>query len=406
MGVLPDRSFQLGPAGRSADGFPRLYSGNLTTLQACLQCGACTANCSLAGEHSLFPRRQMNLIQMGQHERLSGDPTIWQCYNCGECSTRCAADARPGKLMGAIRQMAVERFAFPAFLGGLINRPDRWWLVFIAAAALLLVAIGVGGSFFPARDHVHYASMLPHATLNLFFIPLTGLVAAALVVGAGRAWRSFQGESIWLVRGGPLLRSFRAALRDILAHRGLTDCAEHRRRGYAHLAVFYGFVGLAGLAGMVALMIASGSSYPFPAGHPMKILGNVAAALLILGTAYFVHVRRSAAKEGDSSAYFDWYLLLNLLLAGITGVSCEVLRYVNVPLLAYPVYFLHLLCVFALLVSLPYSKLAHVCYRTVALTSREYDALLAAEPAADIPAGRPLLTPALSPLAVPNREPA
>ena len=123
------------------------------------------------------------------------------------------------------------------------------------------------------------------------------------------------------------------------------------------------------------MLIVAGGSYPFPAWHPLKIAGNAAAVLLLAGTAYFAYERCLATWRGDRSTYFDWLLLLNLLLVGITGVLCEVLRYANLALLAYPAYFLHLVFVFVLLVSLPYSKLAHVCYRILALTSEQYNGL-------------------------------
>ncbi|HVP10463.1 MAG TPA: 4Fe-4S dicluster domain-containing protein [Phycisphaerae bacterium] len=391
VGVTPDRSFRFVPGEHTSDGVLDPYCSNLTALQACLQCGACTANCALAGESGLFPRRQMNLFQMGEQARLADDPTIWYCYNCDDCSKRCPAGAKPGKLMAAIRQMAVEHFAFPGFLARFVNRPQYWWIVLAVVAMLVLGAIACGGSFSPASDPVRYASMLPHRTVQVFFLFFTGLALICLAVGAARAWRAYEGESWRRARPRLFLRAFRRAMVDVVAQQRLSDCEEHRWHRYAHLAVFYGFVVLAGLAGVAAIMIAVGGDYPFTAGHPLKILGNLAAALLILGGGYFVWERWTATKLDDPSTYFDWVLLGNLLIAGLTGVLCEVFRFQGIAVVAYPTYFLHLVSGFVLLVFLPYSKLAHLCYRTVALTSQEYEALLRAKaPAADFPrlAGR------------------
>jgi quinone-modifying oxidoreductase subunit QmoC len=323
----------------------------------------------------------MNLFQLGQHERLLDDPTVWHCYNCGDCSTRCPSGAKPGRLMGAIRQMAVEHFAFPGFVARCVNRPQRWWLMFAVAVVSVLGVIAIGGSFRPAAGQVHYAGMLPHLPLNVFFSALTGLALTGLAIGAARAWGTYQGQPLWQASPGMFLRALGTVVVEAAAHRRFSDCAEDRPRRYAHLGLFYGFLGLAGLAGAAALLIATGGQYPFPALHPLKILGNAAAGLMILGTAYFVYQRWTATVRGEPSTYFDWLLLVNLLLVGISGVLCETLRYLNVPLAAYPFYFLHLVLVFVLFVSSPYSKLAHVCYRTLALTSRQYDVMLAAEAA-------------------------
>ncbi len=381
VGVLAERSFKLVPSESATERVLDPYWGNLSVLQACLQCGTCTANCSLVGEHSQFPRRQMNLFQLGQHERLLDDPTAWHCYNCGDCSTRCPSGAKPGRLMGAIRQMAVEHFAFPGFVARCVNRPQRWWLMFAVAAMSVLGVIALAGAFRPAANQVHYASMLPHLPLNIFFSTLAGLALTGLAMGASRAWGAYQGQSLWQASPGRFLRALGTVSVDVLAHRRFADCAEDRPRSYAHLGMFYGFLGLAGLAGVAALLIATGGRYPFPALHPLKILGNAAAGLMILGTAYFVYQRWAATMHDEPSTYFDWLLLANLLLVGITGALCETFRYSNVPLAAYPAYFLHLVLVFVLFISSPYSKLAHVCYRTLALTSRQYDVMLAAEAA-------------------------
>jgi nitrate reductase gamma subunit len=174
------------------------------------------------------------------------------------------------------------------------------------------------------------------------------------------------------------VHAFRRTITAALSQRDLSDCDEHRVHRYAHLAVFYGFVALTGLAGVAAVLLATGGSYPLSAGEPLKILGNIASGLLILGCGYFAYERWTATKRGDPSTYFDWVLLGNLLAIGVTGVLCEVFRFQNIPLAAYPTYFLHLVSVLLFLILLPSSKLAHVCYRTVALTSREYETLLRA----------------------------
>ena len=61
-----------------------------------------------------------------------------------------------------------------------------------------------------------------------------------------------------------------------------------------------------------------------------------------------------------------------LFLATLTGFLCELLRYIVLPTLAYPVYLVHLFAVFVFLALLPHSKLAHAAYYVVASVRRRY----------------------------------
>jgi len=79
--VLPDHSFDLVPGLATADApLGRDHRREVRGLESCLQCGACTATCDLAGDEGLFPRRQVTFVRLGLSERAVSDREIWQCY--------------------------------------------------------------------------------------------------------------------------------------------------------------------------------------------------------------------------------------------------------------------------------------------------------------------------------------
>jgi len=108
--------------------------------------------------------------------------------------------------------------------------------------------------------------------------------------------------------------------------------------------------------------------------------------VLILGCLKAIVDRAQRPKEAGASTSFDWIFVWLLLFVGVTGLATEILRFVADPgahaaeqagqtglqYFAYAVYFVHLVFVFDLLVYLPYSKFAHIVYRTVALVYSEH----------------------------------
>ncbi len=314
----------------------------------------------------------MTLLQLGEVDKLVSDPSIWLCFNCADCTSRCPAHAGPGRIMAAIRRLAVEHYSAPRWWSKLASRPRGFLWMMLAAIIALVAAIVIGGSFSPQMTMVRYASMLPHLTLNLLFGGLAVAVAACAVTNAARAWKTFTGEALWETNPGRLIRSLFSVSRQVAAHEQFSECQQFPLSRWAHISVFYGFMTLLGLAGMAAMLIVFGAPYPLPVLHPFKIAGNLAAVAVLAGSLYFCVQRKRASQDRDTSSWFDWAPLVQLLLVGATGLLAEIFRYANAGWLAYPTYFLHLVFVFVLLAGAANSKLAHVFYRTVALAAEQY----------------------------------
>jgi quinone-modifying oxidoreductase subunit QmoC len=375
----PDHSFELA-AAKPDSSFLAPYCRDLAGLRSCLQCGVCTATCDLAGDDGRFPRRQITFVRLGLEDRLVSDPDIWHCYGCTECSARCPSGVNPAGVMGALRQFATERYAYPRSVARVVNGARSFWLVYVGAAALLSVLVAATGAFNPGPGPPRYAGMLPNRALVPFFSVFTILPIVAVAIGATRAWSAWYGSPLRAAaRPRIFWRALRLGIAEILAHRRFSSCKERRLRPWAHGAVLYGFFGLLVVSCALGLLVLTGRPYPVPMSDPFKVLGNVSGALLVVGASYFLLLRVVDSLKGHAGAVFDWSFLCNVLLVTLTGVGAEAFRVTNARTLAYPVYFVHLVLVLVLIVTLPYTKLAHGVYRVMAVVGQRYEELVGEE---------------------------
>ena len=87
-------------------GFKReLSSLSGSQLNQCMQCGNCSAVCSLAPADRPFPRKEMIWSGWGLKDKLIGNVDVWLCYQCGDCSSHCPRDVKPSDVISAIRQL-------------------------------------------------------------------------------------------------------------------------------------------------------------------------------------------------------------------------------------------------------------------------------------------------------------
>jgi quinone-modifying oxidoreductase subunit QmoC len=361
-------------------------------LKKCFQCATCSVVCELSDGARPFPRKEMIWAQWGLKDRLFADPDVWRCYQCNDCSTKCPRGARPGDVLAAVRQQAIRHFATPQFLSTWVNQTKYLPLMFVVPAMLLGLALvlraPLEGMLPVGAPHGFYAEFFPHWLLIGFFSLFTALAFLAAVIGVVRFWRAMKAADESSATYGPSLGILTGILRtvkSILTHDSFGKCTSRASRRSAHLLAFYGFAALFAVTVWAVIdlyvmpyVLGIDSLYPFSLLHPVKLIANVGALLLIVGCVKVIVDRIGGEDDSRAGTAFDWIFIWLLLSVGITGLLTEVFRLVAEPselagldYIAFAVYFVHLVLVFGLLVYLPYSKFAHMLYRTVALVYAE-----------------------------------
>jgi quinone-modifying oxidoreductase subunit QmoC len=330
--------------------------------------------------------------QWGLKDRLMSDPDVWLCHQCNDCSVKCPRGARPGDVLGAVRQQSVRNYAVPHFISTWVNDARMLPVLLLVTAGLLGLALLARGPVENAlgwtEHHGFYAEFFPHWLLNTFFPFFTMLSFFLLLVGLARFWGAMKAADAASGSGRPtvgIVPSVVRTVKSVLLHDRFGKCGAQAARRWTHLAAFYGFLALFVVTIWavidIYLMPALGieSLYPFDLIHPMKILANVGGVLLVYGGAKAILDRRKKGTEAGESTGFDWVFAWLLLGVGVTGFATEGFRFAVDPTAegagvtaAYATYFVHLVLVFQLLVYLPYSKFAHIFYRTVAMVYAEH----------------------------------
>ena len=344
-------------------------------LTACYQCGTCSVVCPISTPDNPFPRKEMVWAQWGLKDLAMANASIWQCHQCSACTSYCPREAKPSDVMAALRDYSIGHYAVPPFMGQALTHPKYLPLLFGIPAVIFAAILGWLGHLTALPEGtVVFSKFLPILYIEITFMAFITLSVLGALTGGARYWNAMSAQMKANGRK-PKLRLL-STLWTILKHQKFRDCKEetakrvtHKEHLHrAHLWVFYGFLGLVVTTTSVGIGIyAFGYLTPWPLWHPVKILGNV-SGLAVIGAVTVFGYRRAADKEkAGKSTYSDWLFLSILILTTATGYLCELLRLSGVRQIAYPTYYVHMLFVFFLLVYFPYSKLAHVVYRTAAM---------------------------------------
>lgn len=334
-----------------------------STLNQCMQCGNCSAVCSLAPAHRPFPRKEMVWAGWGLKDRLIGNVDIWLCHQCGDCSTTCPRDVNPAGVIAAVRQKTYEHYIRPRILGQLVSKPALLPVALAIPAAVIFAILSLAGTFTIPVGPVDYSAFFPHGLLNSTFSAITLFFYGLGAWGVASFWKDMKrlNPPAHHKRRLPFFR----VMGEIIAHSNFSGCGSQKSRKVAHMLVFFGF-GLLILVTLYAIWASKTHNYPLPFENPFKIAGNVASIMIYFGLGIMVYQRLFNREVFGKSGYTDWLLLISIALLTLSGTLVEMARFGNWTF-AYHLYFFHLVAVWFVIMYLPFTKLGHLFYRTTAL---------------------------------------
>ncbi len=369
------------------------------TLKQCYQCATCSVACPLSSDGNPFPRKEMILAQWGLKDKLMSDANVLLCHQCGDCTELCPRGAKPGDVLGAIRAYIYQAAGWPAGLAKLCTSVKNMpMLIGIPAVTVFVLWIISGGMHIPSGEkfaNVGYGQFFGHwdfhlLSKNVLFIDIIMLSALGIAVfslykSISALWKNMEksigvGEALYRPSATQFIKSFLwPSLVEIMQHNRFRECTVNADRVKGHLPLVLSFIGLfivtcysAFTQDVIGIFIPSMHG-PISMWNPFKLLANVSAIAMIVGIGILWMNRAKMEAEGKATnTFYDWFLIWIIMGVGVTGLGAELLRLVGIPSLGYVVYYLHLVAVMMLFLYLPYTKFAHIVYRTTAMAFERY----------------------------------
>jgi len=343
------------------------------SLKKCYQCATCSVVCNVTPDENPFPRKEMIWAQWGLKEKFQGNPDVWLCHQCSDCTAYCPRGAKPGEVLGAIRKQAIKQYSVPSAMVDIVNRKSLMPLLFIVPAILLALLLSAAGTFRIPEGEVVFSKFASTLFLQVVFTPalLFGVIVG--VLGVRSFWADMR--KAYSVSSGDLKSSVIATAKSILSHEKFKSCDVSGDRYTSHLLVFFGFVGAAVATALGVLYIdvlGIESPFGFGKGLPVKLFGLIGAVGIVVGVIIMMSNRFKNEEKLGVGSYFDWLLLGIIATVGLSGVLAWLLRLAGIAPMAYPIYFIHLVFVFSLFIYLPFSKLAHMFYRSAAICFNKF----------------------------------
>jgi ferredoxin len=383
------------------------YSTKEFNVDACFNCGNCTAVCPISDEEHQFPRYLLRYAQVGLKDKLLSNHLMWVCAYCNDCSDTCPRDAEPGEFVMATRRWAMGQYEITG-IGRFLNAHS--WAGVLAMVSIFFFSLLLFGLFSTGN----ISSERPIRLFDLIskeVVEVVGILTAAVVLGViglsilneyfiiskqyepsiengiARAFETRKKDkklnSSYHLLFSPVIMLKQAIVvifKEVLAQYLHLKCAlsAHnadarsefiRNRYLSHLMILWGFLGL-GVATLANMFLKPDANSFVDILFPVRLLGIVSGILLMVGVTRASYNRlRKSSRYSSHSLICDWVFLFNLFFIGLTGFLITATYYItNIPAeWAYWLFVVHMIFVIELVLLAPFGKMAHVWYRSFAL---------------------------------------
>ncbi|HSQ78258.1 MAG TPA: quinone-interacting membrane-bound oxidoreductase complex subunit QmoC [Nitrospirota bacterium] len=360
-----------------------IIKGGGESLKKCYQCATCSVVCNVTPEGNPFPRKEMVLAQWGQKDKLLASPDVWLCHQCSDCTAYCPRGAKPGEVLNAIRKQSIKEVAMVPFFAKIATDWKLLPVLFAIPMVLFYLIMpykNIDMVPLNGEGKMAYHLFMPvFHNIDVTFILTAMFAAASAFVGIKRLWTSMKAQAGEMKSSGSLVGDIVSSVTTILAHSKFADCNVNRLRQWGHMLLFYSFAGLA-IVTTWAIIYLYGNEFlgiqafgpfhfgesPYPNNDPVKILALVSSIAFAAGVVILLINRFAKAGKAGLGSYFDWIFLTIVIGVGATGMLSWGLRLAEMKI-GYVVYYFHLVFIWSLFAYAPYSKFAHLFYRTTAM---------------------------------------
>lgn len=351
-------------------------------INACYNCGTCTAVCAMSDEENSFPRRMVRYSVLGLDNEIQTSLDPWLCYYCGECSSSCPRDAQPGELMMSLRRWQTSKYDWTGFSRKFYTS-KVWELTAIGLLATLVLVLfilfhGPMTTELTAQGGVKLNTFAPWRQIETGDWIMAAILSFFLISNILRMYlKVFQGEEkikvplkLYFTQFWKLIFHFATQWRFTKSNRTTRlGRLEIKASPYwiSHWLLMSGYVLLFTM--IVVFLEWFQTDFIHPWWHPQRILGYYATFGLSFGLVFFVYGRIKKDQENNKHTHFtDWTFLFLLSGTVITGMLVHIFRISGLPYATYYVYVIHLMILVPMLmIEVPFSKWAHLAYRPFAV---------------------------------------